>query len=379
MTRNFKNIKRIVVKVGSSSLTNKNCEVDEDKIRSLVSQIMELKKRGFKVVLVSSGAVACGVGKLKPKKAVYTIPEKQAMAAVGQGILIHKYERVFAEYGLTIAQVLLTRGDFSSRQRFLYARNAVECLLNMDVIPIINENDTVSVDELKLGDNDRLSALVAVLIDADMLMMLTDIDGLYDRNPNDSNAKLISDVYSITEDIRFAAGNSSSSVGTGGMITKLQAAKIAGDSGVIMGIMKAYNPNILIRFISGEKIGTVFWPKSDSLKRKKRWIAFASDIRGKLIIDDGAKKALIFKGKSLLPSGIVEVCGRFDIGNTVSISGIDGEEVAKGIVNFSSEEIEKIKGNKTSEIEKILDYKYCDEVIHRNNMVVTKDLMNNKA
>ncbi|MCL0067648.1 glutamate 5-kinase [Peptococcaceae bacterium] len=368
--RNFKGIKRIVVKVGSSSLTDEKCNIDKGMVKALVSQIARLKKNGLKVVLVSSGAVACGVGKLKLKKPVYTIHEKQAAAAVGQGILIQMYEHSFAEYGLTVAQVLLTRGDFADRKRFLYARNAIECLLHMDVVPIINENDTVSVEELKFGDNDKLSALVAVLIDAEMLVMLTDIDGLYDKNPSkNADAKLITDVHSITEKIKSAAGSSGSNVGTGGMITKLEAARIAGDSGIITGIVKSTEKDVLLRFINGERIGTVFWPRSDRLKRKKRWIAFASSIAGKLIIDEGAKKALVFNGRSLLPSGITAVEGKFDVGNTVSVvSG--GKEIARGIVNFSSEEIEKIKGKRTNEIADILGHKYCDEVIHRNNLVI---------
>ncbi|MCD5406875.1 MAG: glutamate 5-kinase [Desulfotomaculum sp.] len=371
MSRDFSKIKRLVVKIGSSSLTSASGKLNLPQMELLVQQMAALYHRGLAVILVSSGAVAAGIGKLGLQKRLRTIPEKQAVAAVGQGILIHRYEQFFAQHGVTVAQVLLTRGDFVDRRRFLNARNALEYLLQMKVIPVINENDTVSVDELKLGDNDKLSALVAGLLDAELLVILSDIDGLYDDNPQQNpQAKLLSEVCGITGELQAMAGGAGSAIGTGGMSTKLQAAKMAGETGVTMVIAKSTAPDVLERLIQGETLGTVFWPKTNKLAYKKRWIAFANTGCGKIIVDGGAKVALVQHGKSLLPSGITGVEGHFDIGNTVSIIDDRGLELARGIVNFSAGEVQQIKGKQTTDIVKILGHKDYDEVVHRNNLAL---------
>ncbi len=369
--RDFSKVKRIVIKIGSSSLTHQTGKINLLQMELLVRQMADLHNAGLEVILVSSGAVGAGIGKLGLKGRPRTLPEKQAAAAVGQGILVHMYEKFFLEYGITVAQVLLTRGDFADRRRYLNARNALEHLLHIGVIPVINENDTVSVDELKLGDNDSLSALVASMLDAELLVVLSDIEGLYDSDPRSNpQARLLNEVKGVTGELELMAGGAGSALGTGGMATKLQAAKIAGEAGVPMVIAKSTEPNLIRRLLQGEQLGTVFWPREAKLEYKKRWIAFANPVCGKIIIDRGAKAALLNQGKSLLPSGIVNAEGSFEMGNTVSIVDSGGMEIARGMVNYSFREVQKIKGLQTGEIEKVLGHKDYDEVVHRNNMVL---------
>lgn len=368
---NFNNVARIVVKVGSSTLTHETGRLNLAEMEKLVRQLADLHNQGKEVVLVTSGAVGAGMGKLGLNCKPRTIPEKQACAAVGQGILMHMYEKLFAEYGGVVAQVLLTREDVTDRQRFLNARNALLSLMQMRVIPIINENDTVAVEEIRFGDNDNLSALVASLIEADLLILMTDIDGLYTANPReDKDATIIHDVREITPQIKSIAGGAGSLVGTGGMLTKIQAGKIAVESGVAMVIADGSQNNIIRHILAGEKVGTLFHPKENPLHAKKQWIAFGSAVRGKIFIDQGAKKALVSDGKSLLPGGITGYEGRFKTGNTVSIIDDSGVEIARGVVNYSHKDVDKIKGHKSNEIEEILGFKDYDEVIHRNNMVL---------
>jgi len=362
--------KRIVVKVGTSSVNHPNGKPNLFQIESLVRQLADLFNQGKEVILVTSGAVGAGAGKLGFQGRPKTIPEKQAAAAVGQGVLMHIYEKFFAEYGVTVGQILLTREDFSDRRRFLNARNALHTLLRFGVIPVINENDTVAVDEIKLGDNDTLSALVAGLVDAEILFLLSDVDGLYTADPRKNpDATLIHEVNEITPDIEKLAGVAGS-MGTGGMITKLQAARIAMHSGVVTVIARSEKKDVLRRIIMGEPDGTVFWPLANKLENKKQWIAYSSTVQGKIFVDKGAANALSKWGKSLLPSGVTGVEGVFELGNTVSIIGPDGVELAKGLVNYSSDELEKIKGAQTRDIARLLGYKDYDEVVHRNNMVL---------
>lgn len=340
-------------------------------IESLVRQIVDLYNQGMEVILVTSGAIGTGAGKLGITGRPKTIPEKQAAAAVGQGVLMHIYEKIFAEYGVTVGQVLLTREDFSDRRRFLNARNALHALLQFGVIPVINENDTVAVDEIKLGDNDSLSALVASLVDAELLVLLSDIEGLFTADPRkDPNACLIRDIEELTPDIEMLAGGAGSTLGTGGMATKLQAARIAMHSGVVTVIARSGEKDIVRRVIAGEEAGTVFWPSANKLENKKRWIAYSSSLCGKILVDEGAVLALSRQGKSLLPSGITGVEGNFEMGNTVCILGPDGREIARGITYYSSAEIARIKGAQTRDIARILGYKDYDEVVHRNNLVL---------
>lgn len=362
---------RIVIKVGSSTLTHHNGLLNLEKIEMLVRQIADLHNRGFEVMLVTSGAIGAGMGKLGLKTRPKTIPEKQAAAAVGQGILLHMYEKIFSEYGQIVAQLLLTREDVNDRGRFLNIRNAFFALLEKGVIPIINENDAVAVDEIKFGENDTLSALVSSIAEANLLIILSDIDGLFNENPkNNPDAKLISWVEEINEELESSAGDAGSLVGTGGMISKLKAGKIAVSSGTSMVIANGSIPGILGRIVKGEEVGTWFKAKEQPLQARKHWIAYSTGSKGSLIIDEGALKALIVERKSLLASGIKEVISSFTKGSVVSVSDENGLEIARGMVNYSSSEIELIKGLKSAQIERTLGYKDYDEVIHRNNMVI---------
>lgn len=365
----LKKAERLVVKVGTSSLTHDTGKLNLHQLEKIIRELADLRNQGKQVILVTSGAVGAGIGKLgltgKPK----TIPEKQAAAAVGQGVLMHMYEKIFAEYGQVVGQVLLTREDLADRQRYLNARHTLFALLQYNALPIVNENDTVAVEEIRLGDNDTLSALVAGLVDADLLVLLTDIDGLYDGNPKmNPEARLLSCIKEITPELERLAGGAGSNLGTGGMGTKIQAAKIAMSSGIPMVIGNGARPGILRDIVSGARPGTLFIPCETRLHTKKRWIAFGSDIQGKIRVDAGAKKAILAAGKSLLPIGITAVAGHFEAGNVVGLVGPDGQEFARGIVNYASWEIEKIKGKNTSEIADCLGHKDYDEVIHRDNL-----------
>lgn len=368
----LKDVKRIVIKVGSSTITYGNGKRNFSRIDRLAREIADLANQGKEIILVSSGAVAVGVDRLglvaKPK----TIPGKQAAAAVGQGVLMHTYEKIFAEYGQIVAQVLLTRMDSVDRHRYTNSRNTFLALLEHKVIPIVNENDVVAIDELKIGDNDNLSALVAGIVDADLLIILSDIDGLYTANPqNDPNAKLVPEVTDITPEIEASAGDAGSKVGTGGMFTKIQAAKMATSSGINMVIASGEEKDAISRILDGEEIGTLFVSRENRLQFRKRWLAFGARIAGKIVVDDGCAKAVRKAGGcSILPAGITDVEGEFEAGNTISVVNKNGHELARGLANYSSEELDMIKGAKTSEIENILGHKHFDEVIHRDDLVI---------
>ena len=368
----LKDVKRIVIKVGSSTITYGNGKRNFSRIDRLAREIADLANQGKEIILVSSGAVAVGVDRLglvaKPK----TIPGKQAAAAVGQGVLMHTYEKIFAEYGQIVAQVLLTRMDSVDRHRYTNSRNTFLALLEHKVIPIVNENDVVAIDELKIGDNDNLSALVAGIVDADLLIILSDIDGLYSANPqNNPNAKLVPEVTDITPEIEASAGDAGSKVGTGGMFTKIQAAKMATSSGINMVIASGEEKDAISRILDGEEIGTLFVSRENRLQFRKRWLAFGARIAGKIVVDDGCAKAVRKAGGcSILPAGITDVEGEFEAGNTISVVNKNGHELARGLANYSSEELDMIKGAKTSEIENILGHKHFDEVIHRDDLVI---------
>lgn len=372
--QNLRNVKRIVVKVGSSTLTYGNGHLNLGQLENLIRQLADIHNKGIEVILVTSGAVGAGMGKLGMKERPKTIPKKQAAAAVGQGLLMHMYEKIFAEYGKTTAQILLTREDMNNRVRFLNARNVLFELLGNGVIPVINENDAVVVEEIKFGDNDTLSAIVASIVEAELLILLSDIDGLYDSNPNNNpGAKLISYVDKITEGIEGSAGQAVTKVGTGGMITKIRAAQIAMSSGINMVISNGSEPGVLGSILSGHQVGTLFKGKSFSMHSKKKWLAFGSKPKGEIIVDDGASAALKSKQSSLLPSGVINAQGSFQEGDVVRIIDKENNEVAKGIVNYSFSEVCLIKGIKSSDIEASLGYKTFDEVIHRDNIVITNE------
>lgn len=366
----IKKTRRIVIKIGSAVLAGEGHDgVDESVFSHLAKDVSSVKDKR-EMVIVSSGAIAIGMKRLGLKEKVKNIPEKQAVAAIGQGSLMALYEKVFSPLKIRVAQVLLTHDDLSDRHRFLNAKNTLQTLLEYNAIPIINENDTVAVDEIKFGDNDNLSALVTNLVEADLLVILTDINGLYNKDPKiNKDAELIPVVDDIDRFISVAGGTSGI-YGTGGMQTKLEAAKKAAHFGVPTIVANGRGKNILKKIFSGEDIGTLFLPMEERLTSRKHWLAFSTRPAGSLILDDGAKNALLKKGKSLLSSGITGIEGNFDSGDAVSCVSPNGKEIARGIVNYSSEEIKRIKGLKTTEIEKILGYKYFDEVIHRDNLVI---------
>ena len=368
----LKNIQKIVVKVGTSTLTKEDGNLNIEKIKKIVSELSNLSDKGYDVVLVTSGAVGAGMGRLNMTERPKTLSEKQALASVGQVALTHLYQMLFQEYGKIIGQLLLTKGDFSDRRRYLNARNVCNTLLKNKIVPIINENDAVVANEIKVGDNDTLSALVSGLIDADLLIILSDVQGLYNKNPQKyEDANLIEIVGKIDEDIRKTAGGEGSKFGTGGMITKIIAAEMATKIGTNMVIASGEDPRNITRIVEKENIGTLFTKKYKKISSKKYWLAYGTNKKGVLIIDEGAEKAL-FKGKSLLPVGIKEIEGDFEKGTVVKIMNLKNETVATGISNYSSDEIGLIKGHKSENIEKILGHKYDDVVVHIDNMVIIK-------
>lgn len=364
-------VKRLVVKVGSSLLASVESGLNMEAIECLTRDISNLRGQEYEVLLVSSGAILAGMQRLGLQERPKSIPLRQAAAAIGQSQLMWVYEKFFSQHGQKVAQVLLTHDDLSNRRRYLNAHNTLASLLSYQVVPIINENDTVVVEELKLGDNDNLSALVASLVEADLLIILSDIEGLCTADPYKSEcAELIPVVDNVTPEIERIAGGSKDSTSRGGMVTKLQAVNKAASYGVPTVIACGQHENILSRIMRGEDVGTLFLPRQSRLASRKHWIAYALKPKGKLIVDDGAKKAILEKGKSLLPSGIKLVEGRFETGDAVSCLDIAGVEFARGLVNYQATEVDLIKGKRTSEIEKVLGYKYFDEVIHRNDLVL---------
>jgi glutamate 5-kinase len=364
-------MKRIVVKIGSNILADGKEGLNTKRISSIARDVSELQDRGYEVVIVSSGAIAAGMRKLALKEKPRDIKLKQAAAAVGQSSLMWEYERSFGDYGRKIAQILLTREDLSDRKRYINAKNTILVLLSYRIVPVINENDTVATDEIKFGDNDHLASLVASLVEAERLVILSDVEGLYTEDPGRSpRAKLIEYVDEITPELEEKAGGSGSALGTGGMYSKILAAKRAVSNGIIVNIISGRKDGLLTSLIEGKHIGTVFEPKREKLSSRKGWIAYGSRSKGSLIIDEGAVNAIVEDGKSLLPSGILSVEGNFDIGDSVYCLDTKGNRIAKGITNYSASEMKKIRGRKTSDIEKILGYKYSDEAIHRDNLVL---------
>lgn len=364
--------KRAVIKIGSAVLAGRHDEgLKEAVFTRLAKDISELKKSGKEIIVVTSGAIAIGMKKMGLKQRPKSIPEKQAIAALGQGSLMTLYEKAFKPLNGKTAQVLLTHDDLGDRQRFLNARNTIATLLGYGVIPIINENDTVAVEEIKFGDNDHLAALVTNLAEADLLVILTDTDGLFDKDPKKhKTAKLIPVVKDVDYLTSIWAGDTSGEFGTGGMASKIEAAKKAAHFGIPTIVANGRDSDILKKIFDCADIGTLFLPMEDRLTSKQHWIVFSARPTGRLFVDKGAKSAILRKGKSLLPSGITKIDGQFEAGEVVHCVDQHGKEFARGVVAYSSAEIEKIKGIKTTEIEKALGYKYYDEVVHRDNLVV---------
>lgn len=369
--RLLKTVKRVVIKIGSRVLTDSAGALDMAVIGRICDEIAVLRQRGLQVIVVSSGAIAAGRSELGLTDKPRTIPHKQAAAAVGQTRLMQAYERSLAPHKLKTAQVLLTSEDLGSRQRFLNARATIDALLGFGIIPIINENDTVVVDEIKFGDNDNLSALVTNVAEAHLLLILTDIEGFYSADPHTNpDATLIPLVNGITREVERAAGGSGSTVGTGGMATKVAAAKKAGRNGVATIMVSGKRSGIIVDALLGEAVGTLFLPSDVWLNRRKHWIAYTLRPTGRIIVDDGARNALLKRGKSLLPSGVVRVEGRFERGACVRLCDLDGVEFARGLSDYSSGESTRLVGRKSSEIEGILGYYYGDVIMHRDNLVL---------
>ena len=369
----FNSARRVVVKIGSNVLTEDQ-GLNLKAIRSVSRQICRLIDGGREFILVSSGAMASGIKKIGLDKRPDEIPKRQAVAAVGQAGLIMEYEKAFARDHKQVAQILLTGDDLNNRKRYLNARNAILMLLSWHVVPIVNENDTVMIEEIQFGDNDNLAAMITLLTDADILINLTDIDGLHTKDPRTNpDAALIPVVSTISKDIIRFAGEIPGALGTGGMLSKIKAARKVTAAGIPMVIANGNKPDILKKLFSAEEFGTFFVPKTKKLKSRKCWIAFTLKAKGVLMVDDGAAAAIMNRGKSLLPSGIVGVEGDFGVGAPVEFRKGDHETLGTGLVNYSSTDIRKIMGFKSNQIKKRLGYKLYDYVIHRDNLAITAE------
>jgi glutamate 5-kinase len=369
----FYNAKRAVVKVGSNVLTEDH-GLNLNAIRSISRQICRLIDGGIEVILVSSGAMASGIRKVGLDRRPDEIPKRQAIAAVGQAGLIMAYEKAFARYHKKVAQILLTGDDLNNRKRYLNARNTLRMLLSWQIVPIINENDTVMTEEIQFGDNDNLAAMITLLMDADILVNLTDIDGLFTKDPRTSpDADFIPLVSTIGEEIKKIAGDIPGALGTGGMLSKINAGKKVTAAGIPMVIANGGRPDVLKKLFSGKDVGTFFSPKTKKLKSRKCWIAFTLKPKGVIRIDDGAAEAIVNRGKSLLPSGIVGVEGEFSVGAPVEFRKTNDEILGTGLVNYSSTDIRKIMGLKSNQIKNCLGQKPYDDVIHRDNLAVTAE------
>ena len=368
-------IKRVVIKLGSSTLLTREKSLDSQQFRAIAWQIAVLKEKGFEVILVSSGAIAAGRELLGLKGPPRTIPLKQACAATGQRELMNRWEEAFRMHGIKTAQVLLTKDDVNSRARFVNARNTFETLFRFGVIPVVNENDTVAVDEIRLGDNDHLSALVANLTRAEILIMLTDTDGLYTADPaREPTASLIPLVEKVDEPILALAGKPTSDVGRGGMHSKVRTAAMAADYGTATVVAGGRTPGVLNRLLTGEELGTFFTANEAPLSSRKHWIAYSVDPKGAVVLDQGAVGALRHGGHSLLPSGITAVEGDFGPGDPVRCLGPDGQEIARGLSNYGAQVLGGICGKRSDEIHRLLGADACEEAIHRDDLVLLNNL-----
>jgi len=371
----MRHVRRAVVKIGSSILSSHE-GIDEQRLSELVADICAARRRGVSVVVVTSGAVAAGMARLGKRYRPRSIPERQAAAAVGQIDLMALYKRFAAEHGVQVAQILLTHDDLASRHRYLNARHTIEALLEANVLPVANENDTVVTDELRnFGDNDNLSALIAGLVEADVLVLLSDVPGVFTSNPRrDPSARLVP----LIANAKKAGGivvEGQGPLGTGGMASKLAAARKAAHAGIPTVIASGLEPGTLLRVLDpDDAVGTLVLPREDRLQRRKHWIAYTLKPAGTITVDRGAFEAIVFKGRSLLPSGIRAVEGKFDAGDCVRCVTETGDEFARGLVNYAAAELERIRGLRSSEIEAVLGYKATDEAIHRNDLVLLGDL-----
>lgn len=362
----LKKSKRVVVKCGTSVLTNERGRLDREQLACLAQEIAEVMKEGRECLLVTSGAIAAGVERLGLKSRPSTIPELQAAASVGQGLLMSEYAHFFSQQGVAVGQVLLTQNDFIHRENYINARNTLSRLLDLKVLPIINENDATAVEEIRFGDNDFLAALVACGVKADALIFLTDTEGFL------KEGELVGEVAEISKELEKWAGGAGTPFGSGGMVTKLQAAKIATAAGISMVIARGKKEGIIAQLLKGEDVGTFFLPQEKRLSSWKHWIAYVLPSKGRIKVDDGAKKALIEGKKSLLPVGVVSSEGSFKIGDAVDLIDQQGRVFAKGITSFSQREVEKAKGKRTRDLSEVFPGAFGEEVIHRDALVVLK-------
>jgi glutamate 5-kinase len=361
----------VVVKVGTNVLTGADGTLDLEQVRGLTDQLQRLRAAGRKVVLVSSGAIGAGVGRLGLGKRPTDLPHLQACAAVGQNFLMRAYEDCLSGHGIPTAQVLLTAGDFDSRTRYLNVRNTLVTLFEWGCLPIINENDTVSVAEIKFGDNDHLAAMVTNLLQAPLLVLLTVVDGLYSADPNsDPQAKLVTLVPDIDAEVLGAAGSSKSALGSGGMRSKLRAARLATVAGESVIMANGRRPGVIDALFRAEPIGTLFLPHKSTMPAWKRWLGYTARPKGRLTVDAGARRAIVEQGKSLLPIGVVQVSGSFGKGDVVAICDPDGVEFARGLTNYPAAAADRLRGLRTEQVREVLGGLPYEEIIHRDNLAV---------
>lgn len=363
--------KRVVVKIGSSTLAAPSGGLDRDLARALVGQIAELRDAGHFPVLVSSGAIAAGLARLGIEERPSDMPSLQAAASVGQVALIETYAALFAEHGVPVGQVLLTRHDTGHRESYLHARDTFERLLTLGAVPVVNENDTVAVDEIRFGDNDNLAALVGTLISADLVVLLSDIEGLYDSDPRLSDgAVLLEHVEELTDDVIASAGGAGSEVGSGGMVTKLEAARVLMRAGIPMIVCDGRRANVVVDAVGEKRVGTTFSPGCGTLGARKLWIAVGRKPAGEVVIDDGARDAITQRQSSLLPTGVVAVKGSFVVGDAVVLKDLSGAVVARGLAGLSAGDLELVKGMKTSEIAATYPHLAGEEAVHRDMLAI---------
>ncbi len=371
--RKLARVKSLVVKVGTGTLTDADGHFDRENCARVGEELAEVA-RARRLVLVTSAAIALGADKLGLAPArgkPWDIATKQACAAAGQPDLVAAWGQALAPHSICVAQVLLTADDLASRKRFLNARRTLGRLLDLGVLPVVNENDTVAVDEIKVGDNDSLAALVATCVEAELVAMLTDVEGMYDRHPRESGARLLAEVPRVTPEIERMAGGAGNERSVGGMTTKVRAAKRLAAQGIGTALLSGRRPRALADLLAGEPVGTFFSPQAKPLESRKGWLASAAKARGVILVDAGARRALVEQGRSLLPSGVRSVAGHFGVGDPVDISVLEARRpFARGLAGYAADDVRRIAGLKTSEIERALGYKYLDEIVHRNDMVL---------
>jgi glutamate 5-kinase len=361
----------IVIKVGSSTVTGADGRIDQDYLASLADQVAAIRSTGDRVVVVTSGAIAAGIEALGITSRPSDMPTLQATAAVGQVRLVHAYRQLLNERGLMVGQVLVTRHDTGHRQQYVNACHTLERLLELGVVPVVNENDTTAVEEIRFGDNDYLAAVVAMMVHADLVVLLTDIEGLYSADPRaDAGARLVERVDELTEEHVASAGGPGSAVGSGGMATKLEAARALMKAGIPLVVAGGRRPNVVVDAVAGLPVGTLFAGGAAAVKGRKLWLAYAGHTRGSVTIDDGARDALCLRGKSLLPAGVLDVTGSFVVGDPISLVAGDGRELGRGLVGMSAEDLRKVKGLRSADIGAVLPGWDGSEVVHRDHLVI---------